>query len=72
MLRWQVMTSLAYGASGYMYFCYWSPGVFALGGGIIVPRGSANTAAGYEMVKGPHYYEAQVRKRIFRAILYQQ
>ena len=59
MLRWQVMTSLAYGASGYMYFCYWSPGVFALGGGIIVPRGSTATAAGFEMVKGPHYYEAQ-------------
>jgi hypothetical protein len=70
MLRWQVMTSLAYGASGYMYFCYWSPGVFALGGGIIVPRGSANTAAGYEMVKGPHYYEAQVRKRISFAPFY--
>ena len=58
MLRWQVFTSLAYGASGYMYFCYWSPGVFALGGGIIVPRGSTN-AAGFDMVKGPHYYEAQ-------------
>jgi hypothetical protein len=59
MLRWQVMTSLAYGASGYMYFCYWSPGVFSLGGGIIVPRGSTNVAAGFEMVKGPHYFEAQ-------------
>lgn len=59
MLRWQVMTSLAYGASGYMYFCYWSPGVFALGGGIIVPRGSAKTAAGFEMVPGPHYFQAQ-------------
>jgi hypothetical protein len=59
MLRWQVMTSLAYGASGYMYFCYWSPGVFALGGGIIVPRGSTKTAAGFEMVPGPHYFEAQ-------------
>ena len=58
MLRWQAFTSLAYGASGIMYFCYWSPGVFALGGGIIVPRGSTNKA-GFEMVKGPHYFEAQ-------------
>jgi hypothetical protein len=59
MLRWQVFTSLAYGASGYMYFCYWSPGVFSLGGGIIVPRGSDANTAGFEMVKGPHYFEAK-------------
>jgi hypothetical protein len=44
-LRWQAMTSLAYGASGVMYFCYWSPiGTFALGGGLIVPRGIVGAA----------------------------
>jgi hypothetical protein len=24
-LRWQIFTSLAYGSSGVLYFCYWSP-----------------------------------------------
>ena len=25
-LRWQINASLAYGAKGVMYFCYWTPG----------------------------------------------
>ena len=41
MMKWQAMTALTYGASGVMYFCYWSPlGVFELGGGLVVPRGT--------------------------------
>lgn len=36
-LRWQVFTSLAYGAKGVLYFCYWTPkgGEFPKGGAII-------------------------------------
>ena len=57
-LRWQMTTSLAYGASGVMYFCYWSPDrVFKLGGGVIVPRGFPNGTIVWE--RGPHWYEAQ-------------
>lgn len=57
MLRWQAMTSLAYGSSGVMYFCYWSPDhAFSLGGGLIVPQGSAKHTV---WARGPHWYEAQ-------------
>ena len=54
-LRWQVYTSLAYGATGFMYFCYWSvPSVNGgVGGGIISPTG-VNGA----FVRTQHYAEA--------------
>lgn len=40
-LRWQIYTSLAYGAKGVMYFCYWTPrgGEFPKGGAILTPDG---------------------------------
>ena len=36
-LRWQINASLAYGAKGVMYFCYWTPagGEFPKGGAIL-------------------------------------
>lgn len=34
-IRWQIYTSLAYGAKGVLYFCYWTPA------GAEFPRGSA-------------------------------
>jgi hypothetical protein len=36
-LRWQIYTSLAYGAKGVLYFCYWTPGggEFPKGGAIL-------------------------------------
>jgi hypothetical protein len=39
-LRWQVFTSLAYGSSGLLYFCYWSPAgaTFQWGNAIMTPR----------------------------------
>jgi len=40
-LRWQVFTSLAYGSSGVLYFCYWSPeagDTFQWGNAIMSPR----------------------------------
>ena len=56
-LRWQVYTSLAYGARGVMYFCYWTPrgSDFVKGGAIITLEGR----------KTRHYDQA---KRINRAI----
>ena len=40
-LRWQIYTSLAYGARGVLYFCYWTPqgGEFPRGGAIITAEG---------------------------------
>ena len=39
-LRWQVWTSLAHGASGVLYFCYWSPAGadFAWASALMTPR----------------------------------
>ena len=50
-LRWQIYTSLAYGAKGVLYFCYWTPGggEFPKGGAIITPEGR----------KTRHYGQAQ-------------
>jgi len=40
-LRWQIFTTLAYGARGILYFCYWTPrgGEFPKGGAIITAEG---------------------------------
>jgi hypothetical protein len=40
-LRWQIYTSLAYGAKGVLYFCYWTPrgNEFPKGGAIITAEG---------------------------------
>lgn len=40
-IRWQMMTSLAYGSKGLLYFCYWTPrgGEFPKGGAIITAEG---------------------------------
>jgi len=41
-IRWQIYTSLAYGAKGVLYFCYYTPpgGEFSKGGAIIRQDGS--------------------------------
>ncbi|HVV02368.1 MAG TPA: hypothetical protein VHH88_13455 [Verrucomicrobiae bacterium] len=41
-LRWQIFTSLAYGAKGLMYFCYWTPSgaEFPKGGAILREDGT--------------------------------
>jgi hypothetical protein len=56
-LRWQIYTSIAYGAKGVMYFCYWTPvgDEFPKGGAIITRKGKRTR----------HYEEA---KRINAAI----
>ena len=40
-IRWQIYTSIAYGAKGVLYFCYWTPigGAFSKGGAIITAEG---------------------------------
>jgi hypothetical protein len=40
-LRWQIYTSIAYGAKGILYFCYWTPtgAEFPKGGAIITAEG---------------------------------
>ncbi|RLG30215.1 hypothetical protein DRO03_05045 [Methanosarcinales archaeon] len=40
-LRWQIYTSIAYGAKGVLYFCYWTPcgDEFSKGGAIISVEG---------------------------------
>jgi len=40
-VRWQIYTSLAYGAKGVLYFCYWTPrgGEFPKGGAILTAEG---------------------------------
>lgn len=50
-LRWQIYTSVAYGAKGVLYFCYWTPRgqEFPKGGAIITAQGR----------KTRHYAEAQ-------------
>ncbi len=50
-MRWQIYTSLAYGAKGVLYFCYWTPRgpVFEKGGGLIGRNGQPTR----------HYYQAQ-------------
>ncbi len=50
-LRWQIFTSLSYGAKGVMYFCYWTPvGAEFPKGGAIITRDGRQTR---------HYAEAQ-------------
>eukprot|EP00045_Choanoeca_perplexa_P014624 m.173515 g.173515 ORF g.173515 m.173515 type:complete len:419 (+) comp16739_c0_seq3:568-1824(+) len=49
-LRWQAFTALAYGAKGFLYFCYWTPAGFPLGGAIMTPLGNTSN-----MVPGVHY-----------------
>ncbi len=50
-LRWQMFSSVAYGAKGVMYFCYWTPpGAEFPKGGAIIRRDGTRTH---------HYEEAQ-------------
>jgi hypothetical protein len=55
-LRWQIFTSVAYGAKGVLYFCYWTPGKGAAGAGEFPKGGAIITAEG---LKTRHYDEAR-------------
>ena len=55
-IRWQIFTSLAYGAKGVLYFCYWTPGKGAGGAGEFPKGGAILTAEGR---KTRHYGEAR-------------
>ncbi len=55
-IRWQILTSVAYGAKGVLYFCYWTPGKGAAGAGEFPKGGAIITAEG---LKTRHYDEAK-------------
>lgn len=55
-IRWQINASLAYGAKGVLYFCYWTPGKGAKGAGEFPKGGAIITAEG---LKTRHYEEAR-------------
>ncbi len=55
-IRWQIFTSVAYGAKGVLYFCYWTPGKGAAGAGEFPKGGAIITAEG---LKTRHYEEAK-------------
>ncbi len=50
-IRWQIYTSLAYGAKGVLYFCYWTPS------GAEFPRGGALVNA--DGIPTRHYHQAR-------------
>jgi hypothetical protein len=55
-IRWQIFTSVAYGAKGVLYFCYWTPGKGAAGAGEFPKGGAILTAEG---LKTRHHEEAR-------------
>lgn len=55
-IRWQIFTSLAHGAKGVLYFCYWTPGKGNAGTGEFPKGGAIITAEGR---KTRHYDEAR-------------
>jgi len=55
-IRWQIFTSIAYGAKGVLYFCYWTPGKGNGGTGEFPKGGAIITAEG---LKTRHYDEAR-------------
>jgi hypothetical protein len=68
-LRWQAWTSVAHGAAGVLYFCYWTPAGadFAWAGAIMTPRAPAG---GGPAVYGPgaHYAQAARLNARLRAL----
>ena len=59
-LRWQVWTSLAHGAAGVLYFCYWSPtgADFAWANALMTPRAPLAGGGAAVYAPGPHYAQA--------------
>lgn len=55
-IRWQIYASLAHGAKGVLYFCYWTPGKGNKGKGEFPKGGAIITAEG---LKTRHYDQAR-------------
>jgi hypothetical protein len=55
-IRWQIYASVAYGAKGVLYYCYWTPGQGAAGTGEFPKGGAIITADG---LRTRHYEEAR-------------
>ena len=66
-VRWQVFSSLAFGAKGLLYFCYWNPasdagGTFQWAGAImtpVLPAGASGGEGAAVYVEGPQFAVAQ-------------
>ena len=66
-VRWQVFSSLAFGAKGLLYFTYWTPasdagGTFQWAGGImtpVLPAGASGGEGAAIYVEGPQFAVAQ-------------
>eukprot|EP01043_Picozoa_sp_COSAG02_P047805 COSAG02_NODE_4622_length_5153_cov_9.543926_2_plen_531_part_00 len=80
-LAWQIFTSLAYGAKGILYYCYWSPAgqgtKYYRGGGVVYPQGTLNISNWTKIPdisltssklyrRGAHYRHAQRLNSIVR------
>lgn len=71
-IRWQVFSSLAFGAKGILYFCYWTPNGndFIWAQGLITPRSIPGQPIMY--VPGAHFYQVSrinVKLGIFGKVL---
>jgi hypothetical protein len=64
-IRWQINASIAYGAKGVLYFCYWTPGKGAGGAGEFPKGGALLTAEGF---KTRHFEEARRINRELRQL----
>lgn len=65
-IRWQVFTSLAFGAKGVLYFSYWAVPGDTQNGAIIVRDGpSSDNRTKY--IRGPHYADATAVNSVVRA-----
>lgn len=59
-LRWQVFTSLAYGSTGLLYFCYWPPsGPSFIWGNAVMTFRALPGEPSPSVVPGPHYFQAK-------------
>ena len=66
-LRWQVFTSLAYGAKGVLYYCYGDAGGACGRGGVLYRKRQANSHSGAgQLSRGRHYGDAQRINSVLR------
>lgn len=66
-LRWQVFTSLAYGAKGVLYYCYSDAGGACGKGGVLYHKRTMVNGSGVgQLTRGRHYGDAQRINSVLR------
>ena len=66
-LRWQIFTSLAYGAKGVLYYCYGDAGGACGRGGVLYHKRRASDRNGVgQLSRGRHYGDAQRINSVLR------